>query len=136
MKKFREQKVSTVIGEDTVISGDLVFSGGLHLDGSVKGDISAQENADVTLTISEKGEVIGDVRVNNMVLNGAVVGDVYVTGRVELAPKAKVTGSLYYNLLEMAMGAEVNGQLIHTDGEPKKLEFDADEQENQETSNY
>lgn len=133
MRKFREPKVSTVIGEGTVVNGDLVFAGGLHLDGAIRGDISAQENDEVTLTISEKGEVVGDVRVSNMVLNGAVIGDVYVTGRVELAPQARVTGSLYYNLLEMAMGAEVNGQLIHSDGEPKKLEFDTGEAENQET---
>ena len=125
MKKLRAPKVSTVIGEGTVINGDLVFTGGLHLDGAVKGDISGYENTEVTLTVSEKGEVTGDVRVSHMILNGSVIGDVYVTGRVELAPKAKVTGSLYYNLLEMAMGAEVNGQLIHTDGEPKKLEYDA-----------
>lgn len=124
MKKLRAPKVSTVIGEGTVINGDMIFSGGLHLDGSVKGDISAEEGKEVTLTVSEKGEVVGDVRVNHMILNGAVIGDVYVTGRVELAPRAKVTGSLYYNLLEMAMGAEVNGQLIHSDGEAKKLEFE------------
>ena len=127
MKKFRAPKVSTVIGEGTTISGDLVFSGGLHLDGSVKGDISASEGDEVTLTVSEKGEVNGDVRVTHMILNGTVIGDVYVTGRVELAPQARVTGSLYYKLLEMAMGAEVNGQLIHTDGEPKKLEYDSQE---------
>ena len=125
MKKFRAPKVSTVIGEGTVISGDLVFRGGLHLDGTVKGDISSSEGDEVTLTVSEKGEVNGDVRVTHMILNGTVIGDVYVTGRVELAPQARVTGSLYYNLLEMAMGAEVNGQLIHTDGEPKKLEYDS-----------
>ena len=134
MKKFREPKVSTVIGEGTVINGDLVFAGGLHLDGAVKGDISARDGDEVTLTVSEKGEVVGDVRVSNMILNGAVIGDVYVSGRVELAPRARVTGSLYYNLLEMAMGAEVNGQLIHSDGEPAKLEFDAGEPEDQEIS--
>jgi len=117
MKKFRAPKVSTVIGEGTAISGDVVFAGGLHLDGSVKGDIRAAEGEEVSLTVSEKGEIIGDVRVSHMILNGQVVGDVYVSGRVELAPQAKVTGSLYYNLLEMAMGAEVNGQLIHTNGD-------------------
>ena len=127
MKKFRTPKVSTIIGQGTVLNGDLVFRGGLHLDGTVKGDIAAEEGEDVTLTVSEKGEVVGDVRVSNMILNGSVVGDVYVSGRVELAPQARVTGSLYYNLLEMAMGAEVNGQLIHTDVEPKKLEYNSEE---------
>ena len=127
MKKFRAPKVSTIVGQGTVLNGDLVFRGGLHLDGIVKGDIAAEDGEEVTLTVSEKGEVVGDVRVTHMILNGSVVGDVYVTGRVELAPQARVTGSLYYNLLEMAMGAEVNGQLIHTDGEPKKLEYNTDE---------
>jgi len=127
MKKFRAPKVSTIVGQGTVLNGDLVFRGGLHLDGTVKGDIAAEDGEEVTLTVSEKGEVVGDVRVTHMILNGSVVGDVYVSGRVELAPQARVTGSLYYNLLEMAMGAEVNGQLIHTDGEPKKLEYNSDE---------
>ena len=117
MKKFRAPKVSTVTGEGTAIRGDVVCARGLHLDGSVKGDIRAAEGEEVSLTVSEKGEIIGDVRVTHMILNGQVVGDVYVSGRVELAPQAKVTGSLYYNLLEMAMGAEVNGQLIHTNAD-------------------
>lgn len=128
MKKFRTPKVSTIIGQGTVITGDVVFRGGLHLDGSVKGDITGENGQEVTLTVSEKGEVVGDVKVSHMILNGSVVGDVYVTGRVELAPQARVTGSLYYNLLEMAMGAEVNGQLIHTDVEPKKLEYDGEKE--------
>ncbi|MBT8439792.1 MAG: polymer-forming cytoskeletal protein, partial [Gammaproteobacteria bacterium] len=83
MKKFRAPKVSTIVGQGTVLNGDLVFRGGLHLDGTVKGDIAAEDGEEVTLTVSEKGEVIGDVRVTHMILNGSVVGDVYVTGRVE-----------------------------------------------------
>ena len=63
--------------------------------------------------VSEDGRIEGDVRVPNLVLNGAVEGDVYASQRVELASHAKVTGNLYYNLIEMAMGAEVNGNLVH-----------------------
>jgi cytoskeletal protein CcmA (bactofilin family) len=32
---------------------------------------------------------------------------------VELAPNSQVTGNIYYTRIEMAMGASVNGQLIH-----------------------
>ena len=71
------------------------------------------------LTVSEKGVIEGDVRVPNLVLNGAVQGDVYVSDRVELASHAKVTGNVYYNLIEMAMGAEVNGNLVHR-AEPQR----------------
>jgi cytoskeletal protein CcmA (bactofilin family) len=60
-----------------------------------------------------------------MVLNGEIVGDVYGSTRVELAPKSRIKGSVYYNLIEMAIGAEVNGGLVHQpQGSqlPKRLE--------------
>jgi len=123
-KKFKASKISTVIGHGTEIKGDLSFSGGLHLDGVIKGNLATNQDADATLTVSEDGAIEGDVRVPNVILNGAVVGDVYASGRVELAARARVTGTVYYNLLEMAMGAEVNGQLKHVnENEPRMLGY-------------
>ena len=43
-----------------------------------------------------------------------VIGDVHGGEHVDLASKARVTGNVYYNLIEMAIGAEVNGKLVHT----------------------
>lgn len=123
LRKFKPPKVSTVIGQGTSVVGDLHFAGGLHLDGGVKGNVSADTGTHATLTISELGNIDGDVRVDNLILNGTVVGDVYANERVELASKARVTGTVHYRLLEMAMGAEVNGQLVHCDEvvEPAQL---------------
>jgi cytoskeletal protein CcmA (bactofilin family) len=95
------------------------FSGGLHIDGTVKGNLVAEPGTETVLTVSEKGRIEGDVRVPNLILNGAVQGDVYASERVELASHARVTGNVYYNLIEMAMGAEVNGNLVHR-AEPKR----------------
>ncbi len=124
--KFRAPRISTVIGSGTEIVGSIHFSNGLHVDGVVKGDvISDPEDQSATLTLSELGTIEGNVQVGNVMLNGTVVGDVVASNRVELAPRAKITGTLTYALLEMSMGAEVNGKLIHAgDREPKKLEFD------------
>jgi cytoskeletal protein CcmA (bactofilin family) len=55
--------------------------------------------------------------VPNVVLNGTVKGDILAHDRVELGATAKVTGNVYYGLIEMEMGAEINGKLIH---EPRK----------------
>jgi hypothetical protein len=44
---------------------------------------------------------------------GTVKGDVRATERVELGPKARVIGNVQYKLIEMSIGAEVNGKLIH-----------------------
>lgn len=112
LKRFKAPKINTVIGNETRIEGDLKFTGGLHVDGVIHGNVIASGEGNAALILSDQGVVEGDVRVPNIVLNGKVVGDVYSSERVELASNAKVTGTLYYKLLEMAIGAAVNGQLI------------------------
>ena len=47
-----------------------------------------------------------------MIINGAINGNIFAAGHVELTDNAKVTGNVYYRLLEMTVGSEVNGQLI------------------------
>jgi len=42
-----------------------------------------------------------------------VEGDVHSTQHLELAAKARVVGNVYYHLIEMVMGSEVNGSLCH-----------------------
>jgi cytoskeletal protein CcmA (bactofilin family) len=120
-RRFKAPKVSTVVGQGTTITGDVSFSGGLHLDGVIKGRVNGEAETRSTLTVSEQGAVEGDVRVDNLILNGAVVGDVYASERVELATNARVSGTVYYRLLEMAMGAEVNGQLVHSEEDENRM---------------
>ena len=66
-----------------------------------------------TLSVSDSGVVEGSVAVPNVVLNGTVKGDILAHDRVELGATARVTGNVYYALIEMEMGAEINGKLIH-----------------------
>ena len=122
---FSATRIDTLIGQGSEINGDLVFSGGLHVDGKIVGNVIAEEGSTAFLLLSEFGRIEGEVKVPNMVLNGEVIGDVYGSTRVELAPKSRVKGSVYYNLIEMAIGAEVNGGLVHqSPGSqlPKQLE--------------
>lgn len=110
-QKIRSARVDTLIGKGTTIDGDLRFSGGLHVEGVIKGNLAA-DGDDATLILSEHGHIQGEVRIPNMVLNGIIDGDVFASGKVELFEKARVCGDVYYNLLEMAVGAEVNGKLV------------------------
>ena len=120
---FSSARIDTLIGHGTEINGDLIFAGGLHVDGRINGNVAAEEGSSSILILSEFGHIEGDVRVPNIVLNGKIVGDVHGSTRVELAPKSRIKGSVYYNLIEMAIGAEVNGALVHqpNDGKPQKV---------------
>ena len=120
---FSSAQIDTLIGQGTEINGDLIFAGGLHVDGRINGNVAAEEGSSSILILSEFGHIEGDVRVPNIVINGKIVGDVHGSTRVELAPKSRIKGSVYYNLIEMAIGAEVNGALVHqpNDGKPQKV---------------
>ena len=121
--KSKAPKIATVIGAGTEVVGNIMFAGGLHIDGSIRGNVQAEPDSVSALTLSENGVIDGDIHVPNVVINGEVNGDVYGGSRVELAPRARVTGNVYYNLLEMAMGASVNGQLIHTEEPQRRLGY-------------
>ena len=112
-KRRREQPISTLIGAETRVQGDIEFTGGCLIDGYVKGNVRAVKDDGATLSISDRGCVEGTVVVPNILLNGTVKGDVAAAGRIELGAKARVVGNVRYGLIEMAIGAEVNGKLIH-----------------------
>lgn len=112
-KQRRHSVVDTLVGSNSQVNGDLTFSGGCHIDGTVKGNVSADIDSNSALSISEDGTVEGGVTVPYVVLNGIVRGDLVAGQRVELGPTARVIGNVYYNLIEMAIGAEINGKLVH-----------------------
>jgi cytoskeletal protein CcmA (bactofilin family) len=104
----------TVVSGKTTITGDVHFTGGLHIDGHVRGNIIADDESNGVVRISDKGHVEGEIRAPNVIINGRVHGNVFSSKHLELAKKASVQGDVYYTVIEMVMGAEVNGQLKHT----------------------
>ncbi|WP_129644110.1 bactofilin family protein [Peristeroidobacter agariperforans] len=115
--KPKPHRIDTLIGAGTRIIGDVQFAGGFHVDGHVKGNVDAPADSGATLSVSDSGVVEGSVAVPNVILNGTVKGDILAHERVELGATARVTGNVYYALIEMEMGAEITGKLIH---EPRR----------------
>ena len=114
----------TLISRTTEVVGDIHFSGELIIEGRVKGNIYAEDDSQALIRVAEKGAVEGEICVPSAVVNGLVQGDVRSATHLELASKAVLVGNVYYNLIEMVMGSEVNGNLIHigvTQPESKRL---------------
>lgn len=112
MAKNKMDKGVTFISSHTEVVGDIKFTDQLFVSGRVSGNVLA-EDGKATLVVSEEGCVSGEVRVPNVVINGRIEGNVYASNKVELASHAKVQGNLYYKLIEMHLGALVDGQLVH-----------------------
>lgn len=124
--KRKHAPINTLVGPDTKVSGDVEFSGGFLVDGRVTGNVKAVGDDHAMLSVSERGSIEGTVVAPHVLLNGTVNGDVFATERIELGPKSRVIGNVQYKLIEMSIGAEVNGKLIHesdkrAQGGPKKI---------------
>jgi cytoskeletal protein CcmA (bactofilin family) len=129
-KKIGSSKIETLIGQSLEVTGDVKFSGGLHLDGKIVGNVSSEDNDNSVLIISDTGRIEGDVSVSYAVINGEVIGNVYASEKLELSSRARVSGNVHYNLLEMASGSEVNGKMVHDKQEKKLLEHQSDTDDN------
>jgi cytoskeletal protein CcmA (bactofilin family) len=112
-KRIRKAKIDTLIGAKTRINGDVEFSGGFHLDGHINGNVAGEMDGGAVLSVSEQGCIEGSVSAPNIFLNGIVKGDIAASDRVELGAKARVLGNVHYTTLETAVGAQINGKLIH-----------------------
>ena len=110
-KPNKSLKIDTLIGAGTRINGDVEFSGGLHLDGYINGNVSGGQNT--VLSVSEQGGIEGSVNASTVILNGLVKGDIDAALRVELGEKARVLGNVRCSAIETAVGAQINGKLIH-----------------------
>lgn len=112
-KPNKTLEIETLVGARTRIHGNVEFAGGFHLDGHINGNVIGEAGAEAILSVSEQGCIEGSVTASNVFLNGLVKGDIDASGRVELGAHAKVLGNVHYRVIETAVGAQINGKLIH-----------------------
>ena len=118
-----QSRIDSLIGAGTVIAGDIQFVGGLRIDGEVKGNVHVVGDQSGTLVVSEHARVEGEITVSHLVINGTVIGPVHAMEFLELQPKARVTGDVEYNTVEMHLGAVVQGRLVHQGVPAKSVEL-------------
>ena len=111
-------RIDTLVGRNSEIHGDVQFSGGLHVDGNIHGNVTAGDGGESVLSLSQHGLIKGEIRVPHVTINGTVEGNVYASQRLELGAEARVTGDVQYNLIEMAVGATVDGKMVHKPAGP------------------
>lgn len=115
-------RLAGLLPHDTSVRGDVTFSGGLRIDGRVEGNVLSKPDSQALLVLSEKGVVVGTVKVHDAVINGHVEGDLQVEHFLELQAGARVTGNINYRTLKLDCGATVDGKLVRMGDEPAAAE--------------
>ncbi len=118
--KKRQPPIKSLIAEGSQIDGNFSFSDGLRVDGAIVGNIYAKADLASILVISETATVTGEIHADHIIINGAVKGPVHARIMLELQPKARIQGDVYYTALEMHQGAIIAGQLRPVVGAEEK----------------
>ena len=118
--KKAQPPIKSLIAQGSRIEGNFQFTDGLRVDGELIGDIRANGDAPSILVISESATVEGEIHADHVIINGTVRGPVHTRELLELQPKARIEGDVYYKALEMHQGAVIAGQLRPTAGMDEK----------------
>ena len=116
------QNGATVIAQGTCIIGGITTEGSIHIDGKFEGVIL---EADM-ISIGKTGEVIGDIKANNLIVSGLLDGKIDCN-EVQILPDGKVIGTMKYSELVIEENGKFEGQGIR---KGSNLESRYDEVEN------
>ena len=109
--KRKQPPIRSLIADGSHIAGNVRFGEGLRIDGAIVGDVRANEDQPSILVISETASVTGAIHADHIIISGSVKGPVHAAVMLELQPKARIEGDVFYRALEMHQGAVISGQL-------------------------
>ncbi|MBU3014204.1 polymer-forming cytoskeletal protein [Poseidonibacter lekithochrous] len=105
---------ATVIAQGTCIIGGINTKGTVNIDGKFEGVIL---EADV-IAIGLTGEVIGDIKANNLIVNGLFDGKIDCN-IVQILENGKVIGDMKYNELIIEPNGKFEGRGVRKDSDLK-----------------
>lgn len=96
---------SSILAADLQIDGDVTGTGQIQVHCQINGNLAGPH-----LTVEPDARVQGDITAEQLDLGGSVTGDVTATV-VDIHPTARLTGRITYEVLSVAAGAFVEGDL-------------------------
>jgi cytoskeletal protein CcmA (bactofilin family) len=101
--------VPSIIGEDLTIKGNVTSKGEVQLDGEIEGEIRCG-----SLLLGDKGQVMGGVAAEDVVVRGRIIGSIRGL-RVTLQAQCHVEGDIFHQGLTIEQGAYFEGKSRHSD---------------------
>lgn len=97
----------SVIAAGMKIVGDIESTGVVKIEGVVEGAIRGARQ----LLLGRQGTVHGDIRANEAVIGGVVVGTIVADERVEIQGTSSVQGDIHTKSIVVLEGGVINGNV-------------------------
>jgi len=96
------------IGRSLVIKGEISGVEALYIDGRVEGAVTVPEHR---VTIGPTGNVISDIRAQDVVIMGTVKGNILCGDRADIRSGSSITGEIVAHRVVIQEGAMIKGSV-------------------------
>jgi cytoskeletal protein CcmA (bactofilin family) len=97
---------SCVIAPGTKIEGNFQSAENVRLDGAVIGEFSCEKK----LVVGKDGRVEGNIHARDAVVMGTVIGDLFISGLLQLDKTAVINGNITTVAISVEEGARYDGR--------------------------
>jgi cytoskeletal protein CcmA (bactofilin family) len=110
----------TVLGANSTLRGDLKSQANVRLDGTFEGNLEIEGN----VLVGETGKVTADIHARNVVIAGAVRGNVS-GNKVQLLRTSRVWGDISASAITTEEGAFIDGKITMVRHDASTQSFEA-----------
>lgn len=114
------ENANSVIGEGSIFEGKFYIAGSLRVDGKFEGDIKTEE----ALVVGETGKVRTNIAARDVILSGALIGDINAKEEVRITESGRMLGDITTPFLALSNGVVLKGTVNitgHHKKDPKKI---------------
>jgi cytoskeletal protein CcmA (bactofilin family) len=105
MEKERGPVSISIISEDAIIKGNIECIGDIRIDGKLVGNVQCQSK----IILGEHGVVEGDLIGQHADILGKVIGNVRMSGQLNLNGQSSIHGDIHVAKLKIESTATFNG---------------------------
>lgn len=113
--KTKLREVETVIGPSVKVVGDFNGQGDIVIDGIFEGKLKTSSG----VYIGDKAIIKADISAKEGSISGEVVGNISLSGYLEVGATAKIIGDIKASSISVAKGAIINGLISMTTSKEK-----------------
>jgi len=99
-------EINTLLGRGSEFEGKLTFEGTVRIDGTLRGEVFSDD----VLIVGEGARVEAEVDVGEIIVQGAVVGNIRAKRSIELLTPGRVKGDLTTPSLQIDKGVIFEGR--------------------------
>lgn len=104
-KRGKYENIESLISQGMEIKGQIFSSGSIRVDGKIEGELDIKGD----ILVGEKGNIKGDIKVENIMVAGTIDGNVQARGRLEINSTGVVYGDVISSIITIEEGAVLEG---------------------------